>query len=162
MSRYRPDPQSRYRAPLGQLSLPLDYSQSERSDPFHNSGRSKARRSRLSPDRLAKYQEMRERRGIEQGSCRIGNPCAENRQEQRKSLLTPKMLTLIVMSNAKRWTATDGSALPPLRRRPHPFPREGRAHVGRRSPRRLQANPLGRDRRPASLPAMRLLRLLRL
>ena len=69
MSRYRPAPQNQFLSPLGQLSLPLDYSQSERCAPSHSCGQSKARRSRLSPDRLAKYQEMRERRGTEQESC---------------------------------------------------------------------------------------------
>ena len=69
MSRFRPDPQSRYRAPLGQLELPLDFEASERAARLRNREQSRPRRSRLSPARVAKYQEIRERRGIEQELC---------------------------------------------------------------------------------------------
>ena len=52
MSRYRPDPQIRYRAPPRQLELPLDFEASERGARLRNLGSSKPRRSRLSPARV--------------------------------------------------------------------------------------------------------------
>jgi len=145
MSRYRPCSQTEFLERLGQIPLPLDCSLSERSGPSHNCGRSKARRSRLSPGLLAKYQEMRERRGTEQVSCLGDSAKDENRQEKRKSLLTPSMLTLIVMSNGKRWQRHVLS-LPPLTRSPDAQSGQSRAYERRRSPRRLPHDPLGRYR----------------
>ncbi|WP_367119293.1 hypothetical protein [Methylocystis sp.] len=78
------------RAPQEQLGLPLDYSQSERSGLSQNCGSLKARPSRLSQDRLEKYREIRELRGTVLASCDRDSAKAQNRQGERKTLLTPK------------------------------------------------------------------------
>lgn len=93
MSRYHHGQRTESRDSLAQLSLPLDYSLSERDALSRNPGRSKARRSRLSQARLATYQEFRERRAIEQESYSKTSDAEYFRQGQR-FVLTPSILTL--------------------------------------------------------------------
>ncbi len=155
MRRYCRDRKSERLAAPAQLELPLGCSPSASGDQPQNHGQSKRRRSRLSPARVAKFQEMRERRGIVPASSPT-NSDANILRQGHHFVLTPALLSLINEVNAKRWASNRVAALPSLETCKEPEPSSGCAHVRRGSPRRLQTNPLGLYRRRAGLPALRL------
>src|ERR1700730_3113696 len=113
-----------------QLSLPLDYSQSERDALSRNRVPLKGRRVRHWQDRLATNPAIPARRGIVQASW----PTDSNKVRQRQRfLLTPTLSTLIGNVNGKRWSS-NGSALPPFTCGTFAKPSESSPHVGRGSP----------------------------
>ena len=133
MSRYRPYSRTERLELQGQLGLPLDFAASERGALLQNPARSKPRRSRLSPARVAKFEATRARRGIEKESCPKNSDGNKLRQGQHFEL-TPSLMTLINKVNAKRGTSANGSALPSPPP-PGASPGQGRAHVRGRRPR---------------------------
>jgi hypothetical protein len=137
-------------APQAQLSLPLDYSQSERDALSQNRARLKGRRAQRWQDRLAKAPTIPARRGIVQASC---SPDSNKVRQRQRFLLTPTLSTLINNVNGNRWRS-NVSALPPFTCRTFAKPSESRAHVGRGSPQCLPVDPLGRYKRRAGLPAL--------
>jgi hypothetical protein len=140
----------RFPSPQAQLSLPLDYSQSESDALSRNHAPLKRKRWRRWQDALATSPTIPVRHGIVQASC----PLDTNKFRQRQQfLLTPTLSTLINNVNGNRWRS-NVSALPPFTRRTFAKPSESRAHVRRGSPRCLPANPLGRYQRRARLPAL--------
>ena len=137
-------------ASQARLSLPLDYSQSERDALSRNRAQLKWRRARRWQDRLAKSPTIPARHGIVQASC---SPDSNKVRQRQRFLLTPTLSTLISNVNGKRWRS-NVSALPPFTCRTFAKPGERRSHVWRGSPRRLPANPLGRYQGRARLPAL--------
>ena len=159
MSRYRPGQQSECPAPQEQLSLPLRLPLSAHASQSQSPEPSKHRRSRLSPARLAKFEEMRERRGIEQVSCLKITDGRVSSRSRSYVKLTPALMSYIkadITENADRQQAMSQHFLLSRRRKDPGLAKVARMSRGG-SPRRLQANPLGRNRRRASLPALRLL-----
>ena len=157
MSRHSPPHETKSPFVAAQLSLPLDYSQSERDDPSRNPGLSKGKRARRRRGRFATNLAILEQRGIGQASYTSAN-VNENKCQRQRFSLTPMLSTLITEANANRWTAGHGATLPSLRFGPHSQPGQGRAHVRRGSPGRLPADSVGRQQRRALLPILRLLR----
>ena len=147
MSCFRP--RSSPRQPPEQLSLPLGYSGLDRASRPRSRGRS--RRQRLLPSQapLATGSTTRGLPGIAQGSFDPDSSLNYFRQRQR-ILLTSVDSSLTNEVNGNRWPHV--TALPPQRSSPDPKPGQGRAHVGRRGPRSLPADPLGRNQRRAGLP----------
>jgi len=141
--RRRP-PETEPHGAQAQLELPLGCLPSASAVRLQNHEPSKPRRSRLSPARVAKFQEMRELRGIVPVSCKENSEVNKKRQGHY-FVLTPLLLSLINEVNAKRWASEHVAALPSFVRRPIAVAGQGRAHVGRRSSGRLPAYPLGRD-----------------
>src|ERR1700730_7592521 len=105
--RYR---RNRFLAPQAQLSLPLDYSQSERDAPSRNRAPLKGRRARRWQDRLATSPTIPARRGTVQASYQ---PDSNKFRQRQRFLLTPTLSTLINNVNGNRWRS-NVSALPPF------------------------------------------------
>ncbi len=124
---------------LGQLELPLDYSQSERAGPLQNRVSLSFRRSRRWQDRPATTLAMPALLGTVPVTCE--RDTKNNRRRQRFSL-TPTLSTIINEVNGNRWPYV--SALPPFLSRTFAKLSEGRAHVGGRSSERLPAHSLVR------------------
>src|SRR5438105_4632661 len=130
MGRHPRNQQRRSRAPQAQLSLQLDYSQSERDALSRNRAPLKGRRARPWQDRLATSPTIPARHGIVQASC---EPDSNKFRKRQRFLLTPTLSTLISNVNGKRWRS-NVSALPPFTCRTFAKPSESRAHVRRGSP----------------------------
>src|ERR1700730_5040910 len=123
--RYR---RKRFLPPQAQLSLPLDYSQSERDALSRNRAQLKGRRARRWQDRLATMPTIPSQRDIVQASC---PPDSNKLRQRQRFLLTPTLSTLISNVNGKRWHS-NVPALSSFSSRSFAKPSEGRAHVGRR------------------------------
>ena len=143
MRHYHPYQRTEPRAVQAQLELPLGCSPSASDARLQNLEQSKRQRLQRLQARVAKFQEMRERRGTVPVSCSPNSGDSKKRQGHH-FVLTDKLSSLIDEANVKRWTSGHGAALPPLDRRSHALASEGRAHVRRRGSRRLPSNPLGR------------------
>lgn len=114
-----------------QLELPLlaPASQLRSHEP------SKRRRSRLSPDRLAKFEEMRARRGTVPASCAENSDGNFLRQGHCFKLTTSLMSFIKADISGKRGqSATHVATLPSLETCKEPEPSSGCSHVRRGSP----------------------------
>ena len=134
-----------------QLSLPLVWTESAYAAPSQSPEPSKAKRQPALQGPLAKRQAKRAQRVIARVPYESTNANENNCQRQRFSL-TPAILTLITEANENRWTSGNGATLSSLLGGPLFEPRQGCAHVRRRSPRRLPHDPLGFHERRARLP----------
>lgn len=161
MSRYRPCPKTESLAAQAPLALQLELPLLAPVCQPRNPARSKRRRSRLSPSRIAKFEEMRARRGTAQVSYPENNDASFLRQDHIFKL-TPSLMSFIKADISGKRGQSASATLPSLEKCKKPEPISGCAHVGRGSPRRLQTNPLGLYRRRAGLPALRLPRRLQL
>ena len=139
-------------APPAQLELPLDYSQSERAARPRNPSRSNGKRARRRLARFATSPAIHAQPDIVPVSSKKDN-IVKILCQRHPFWLTSSISSIIdnVIQNGWR---SNVSALPPFTRRTFAKPSESRAHVGRGSPRRLPANPLGRYQRRARLPAL--------
>jgi hypothetical protein len=151
-----PSKQKRSHAIPEQLSLPLDYSLSERAFPFQNHGRSIGKRAQQRLARLATSPTKLAQHAIVLVSSENNSANDFIRQRQRFTL-TPTLSTLITNVNGNRWLGHD-AALPSFPRRSHALIGKSRPHEQRRSSRRLPPNPLGVHSGRAGLPVLRLSR----
>ena len=142
----------RFLAPQAQLSLPLDYSQSERAGRLRNPSRSNGKRARRRLARFATSPTIPAQPDIVPVSSKKDN-IVKILCQRHPFRLTSSISSIInnVIQNGWR---SNVSALPPFTCRTFAKPSESRAHVWRGSPRRLPVDPLGRYQGRAGLPAL--------
>jgi hypothetical protein len=142
----------RFLAPQAQLSLPLDYSQSERAARLQNPSRSNEQRARRRPARFATSPAILAQLDIVPGSSKNDN-IVKILCQRHPFRLTSSISSIIGNVIQNGWHS-NVSALSPFPCRTFAKSSESRAHVGRGSPRRFPANPLGRHQWRACLPAL--------
>jgi hypothetical protein len=142
--------------PQAQLSLPLDCSKSERAGHLQNPSRSNGQRARRQPARFATSPAILAQPDIVPASSKKDN-IVKILCQRHPFRLTSSISSIIDNVIQNGWHS-NASALPPFTCRTFAKPSESRPHVGRGSPRRFPADPLGRYQRRASLPALPLQR----
>ena len=151
---------SRFRHSPAQFELPLDYSRSEPGARLHNPSRSRVTFPPALQDRLASNSATLWQPGIALVSSKLDN--IDKFICKGHPFWLTSSISAIIDKVIQKGRPANGATLPPLNRSPDVKSGQGCSHERGRGPRRLQTNPLGFYRRRAGLPALRLLRLLRL